>query len=467
MRTLLGLLILAACGTPPPKGPPGATPDAAVQYPVVPSDPQRPGDPAKGYDYLINGGYITCGIPKSAWDQVEGTPPASQLLPGRTGDDANLPYNYSTAMSAEGVEVVTANCLTCHAGHINGQLVVGLGAADGDFTSDQAQYIDLVGSLVSDPTEKAELQRFSDRMHALTGYAQTVTVGTNPADSLTSALMAHRDPGTLAWSATPLITLPPPIVPPVHVPAWWRMAKKNAMFYSSAGRGDHARIEMAASLLCTESVAEATTIDQAFVDVRAWIETMKAPAYPFPVDQTLAAKGQPIFEARCAQCHGTYGATGAYPNVLIPLDTIATDSLLASGTAEFAGPFVQWFASSFWGQVSRLDPQQGYVAPPLDGIWATAPYFHNGSVPTIEAVLDSSKRPRYWTRTFDSTDYDQTAVGWHFTAVDHGQAQETNASTRVKIYDTTLAGYGNGGHGFGDAMTDDERTAVLEYLKTL
>src|SRR5262249_51113787 len=155
--------------------------------------------------------------------------------------------------------------------------------------------------------------------------------------------------------------------------------------------------------------------------VRAWIETMKAPAYPFPIDATLAAKGQPIFEARCSQCHGTYGAGGSYPNVLIPLDTIATDPLLASGTAEFAGPFVQWFASSFWGQVSPLDPQQGYVAPPLDGIWATAPYFHNGSVPTIDAVLDSSKRPKYWTRTFDSTDYDQTAVGWHFTTVDHGQ----------------------------------------------
>src|SRR5256885_8025425 len=58
----------------------------------------------------------------------------------------------------------------------------------------------------------------------------------------------------------------------------------------------------------------------------------------------------------------------------------------------------------------RSDPQPGYIAPPLDGIWATAPFFHNGSVPTLEGVLDSTKRPAKWTRSFVSTDYDQAAV---------------------------------------------------------
>ena len=36
--------------------------------------------------------------------------------------------------------------------------------------------------------------------------------------------------------------------------------------------------------------------------------------------------------------------------------------------------------------------------PPLDGVWATAPYLHNGSVPTLEAVLKSSDRPALWQR---------------------------------------------------------------------
>ena len=112
-----------------------------------------------------------------------------------------------------------------------------------------------------------------------------------------------------------------------------------------------------------------------------------------------------------------------------------------------------WFAASFWGQTSRLDPQLGYIAPPLDGVWATAPYLHDGSVPTIAALLDSSTRPMYWTRSHVSTDYDPAAIGWKFTVVDHGQAAETNAQTRAKLYDTTLPGYGNAGHTFGDTLS--------------
>ncbi len=463
MRTLAIASLLAACGSQPTK----ITIDAGgTDYPTVPADPQRAGDAAKGYDYLINGGYITCGIPKTTFDSVFGAPAAADLLPGRTGDDANLPYYYSTATSSEGVEVVSANCLSCHAGHINGQLVVGLGASDGDFTASQATDVDLAVMLVTDPTAKLEVERFAARVDAIAPYTQTLTVGVNPADNLTAVLMSHRDPATLAWSDTAMIDLPPPIVVPVDVPPWWRMSKKHAMFYTAAGRGDHARIEMAASLLCTDSVAEATTIDTAFTDVRAWIETLAPPAWPFAVDSALAAQGQTVFEANCASCHGTYGANAQYPNFVIPTAIVGTDPALATGASQYADRFVAWFAASFWGEVSNLDPQPGYIAPPLDGIWATAPFFHNGSVPTIEGVLDSTKRPKFWTRSFVSTDYDQTAVGWMFTAVDHGQATEPTA-TRSKLYDTTQPGYSNAGHTFGDTLSDTDRTALIEYLKTL
>lgn len=459
VRIVLCVVLVAACGTELP-GPPDVS-----GYPELPSDPQRPGDPAKGYDYLVNGGYITCGIPRSAYDRVFGG--SDPGIPGRTGANANLPYSYSAATSAEGVPVVSANCLTCHAGSINGQLVVGLGAADGDFTSDQSQYIDAAGSLITDPTELAEYNRFKGRIHAVAPYVKTLTIGPNSADSLTAALMAHRDPATLAWSDTPMLDAPM-MVAPVDVPPWWRMKKKHVMFYTAAGRGDHARIMMAASLLCTDSVAEAQTIDASFVDVRAWIETLSAPAWPFALDQALAARGKPVFDATCSRCHGTYGDAPTYPNLAIPVDVVGTDPMLATGTAEFSPDFIQWFADSFWGETSSLAPEKAYVAPPLDGIWATAPFLHNGSVPTLEALLDTSKRPKYWVRTtYDSTDYDQTAVGWNYTAITHGQADEPTESARVKIYDTTLMGYGNTGHPYGDALSADDRRAVIEYLKTL
>jgi mono/diheme cytochrome c family protein len=464
VRTLALLVVVAACHD---QSSSVSDATAQVTYPSVPADPQRAGDPAKGYDYLVNGGYITCGLPKPLYDSVFGSAAASDQIPGRTGDQATLPYNYSAATSSEGVRIVSANCLTCHASRINGQLVVGLGAADGNFTGNQATQINAACGLVSDPTELAECKRFAGRMNAIAPYTQTLVTGVNPADNLTAVLMAHRDPVTLAWSDTAMLDLPPAQVVPVDVPPWWGMAKKSAMFYSAAGRGDHARIMMSASLLCTDSVEEAQAIDAAFVDVRAWIETLAPPAWPFPIDQSLVAHGKTVFEATCSRCHGTYGTGGVYSSELVPSGIVQTDPLLATGASQFGAQFIQWFATSFWGQTSRLDPQPGYIAPPLDGVWATAPYLHNGSVPTIAALLDSSKRPTYWTRSYVSTDYDQTAIGWIAVPVDHGQATETNPQARVKIYDTTLPGYSNEGHTFGDALGAADRAAVLEYLKTL
>ena len=100
--------------------------------------------------------------------------------------------------------------------------------------------------------------------------------------------------------------------------------EEDSMFYSAAGRGDHARIMMAASLLCTDTVEEAQRIDDAFVDVRAWIGTLSPPAWPYAVDRDLAAKGQTVFEATCSRCHGTYGDGGVYPNEVVPLGDVGT-----------------------------------------------------------------------------------------------------------------------------------------------
>ena len=119
-----------------------------------------------------------------------------------------------------------------------------------------------------------------------------------------------------------------------------------------------------------------------------------------------------------------------------------------------------WFNGSFYGERSRLEPGDGYVAPPLDGVWATAPYFHNGSVPSLAAVLDSSRRAARTAIVRGSDDYDLDVVGWRTPPVEPG-ADET------RVYDAARPGHGNGGHSFGDALSAAERAAVLEYLKTL
>ncbi len=476
--------LAAACGsksTAPgatPSGDGGAAADAAPadaappSYPVVtlPAEPQRAGDPKKGYQALVNAPYVPCGIPRSAYDRVFSAAPADSRLPDRDPASAALPYNFTAYTTKEGVALVTSNCLSCHAGRLQGKLVVGLGDAAGDFTSpvaQQKQIFEAVGLLLTDPKEIAEWQKWKERVTVVAPYNHLDTRGPNPADAFTATLFAHHDRKTLAWLTQPALPVPPPQDLPVDVPPWWRMAKKNTMFYVSAGRGDHARHMMTASILCISSVAEAEAIDAWFGDVRAYIASLAPPKYPFPIDQAKAARGKTVFDATCSRCHGTHGAGGSYPNRLISLPEIGTDGLLASGTAQFAGPFVEWHNQSFFGQTARLEPQQGYVAPPLDGIWATAPFLHNGSVPTIAALLDSTKRPRYWTRTFDSSDLDQVGIGWNFTVVDHGKDGESDGKKKAELYDTTRPGYGNAGHTFGDRLGDEDRASVLEYLKTL
>lgn len=450
---------------------PEAGADAETEsYPVVVlgAEPQRTGDPAKGYTALVNEAYVPCGIPYSAYSQVFGAAPEADRVAGRTGRNTTLPYNFTAMKTKDGVELVTSNCLTCHAGRINGKLVVGLGAADGDFTNDTARNAGLVGVLLTDPKERAEWMKWKERVETVAPYSILSTRGPNPADGFTAVLFAHHDPKTMAWSSTPLMEVPPPQDVPVDVPPWWRMKKKTSMFYVGGGRGDHARIMMTASILCTSSVEESKAIDAYFTDIRSWITSLDAPAYPFPIDRAVADRGRVVFDSTCSRCHGTYGAGGTYPNRVVATREIGTDPVLASGAAQFAAPFVDWYKKSFFGELSRLEPQDGYVAPPLDGIWATAPFLHNGSVPTIAALLDSTTRPTYWTRNFDdSTAYDPASLGWIVQVIDHGKAAEPDDTKKKALYDTTRIGYANAGHTYGDALTASDRAAVIEYLKTL
>lgn len=433
----------------------------------VPEAPQRPGDPRAGYAALVNEAYVTCGVPYAAYAKTADPPKPSELLPGRTGRNAELPYLQTAYVAKNGVELVTSNCLACHAAFFNNELVIGLGNESLDFTEDPTLRVESLGAYVSGEAATAAWRKWADRIAAIAPYLITDTVGVNPAPNLTLALIAHRDPKTLAWSPVPLLEPPPKKPLPVSVPPWWRMGKKHALFYHTAGRGDHARMMMMESLVCSDTLEEAKAIDAYFPDIRAYIASLQPPAYPFPIDGERAARGRGVFEEHCARCHGTYGEPWSYPNLVIALDAVGTDPEYALQATRGAGPYAEWFNQSFYGERAQAAPAPGYIAPPLDGIWATAPYLHNGSVPTIEGLLDSSKRPSFWRRTSDPSDYDQSTLGWRYTALAYGKEGAADENERKQIYDTILFGYSNRGHTYGDALREEDRRALLEYLKTL
>ena len=432
---------------------------------TLPAYEQRTGDPQMGYDYLINGDYVSSGIPYNVFITAYGEDDANEL--NRTGDNAVINYGYTAVDAPNGVRVVAPQCLQCHAGKINGEFMVGLGNTASNYMEDQSEILPLADAAVqflygSDSPEWEAYEPFSTAVAATGPRLIVENKGPNPADKIAAVLAAHRDPISLEWQETPAVPIPDEVVP-TDVPPWWVLKKKNVMFYAGIGRGDFSRIMMASSLLTMKDSTKAREVDSHFGDVLAYINSLEAPAYPFDVDQALVAEGEALFKTHCADCHGTYGANETYPNLLVEIDVIQTDRTLSDVyQSEQFTYFRDWINEGWFGQgpyAAEILAEGGYVAPPLDGIWATPPYLHNGSVPTLDDLLNSSQRPTYWSRTFQSTDYDQEKVGWNYTA----ESEKVDENT----YDTTIPGYRNTGHAFGDVLNDEQRKALIEYLKTI
>jgi mono/diheme cytochrome c family protein len=462
---------------------------------ALPAEPQDPGDPVRGREILLAGDYMTCGIPYKAYAVAPeliaggfGGRSEAPRLAERPGHNATLPYYLSAFVAPEGAEVVNGNCLMCHGGSFDGQLVIGLGNATADFTAGAGGGLTgvpltdaFLDSLGLDDVERAQLRKMTQRGAVLGPKTMMRTVGMNPAELFAVILMVHHDRETLAWSdteVTPYVILDHDGTPiedgrlTSDPPPWWRVHKKNALFYNGMARGDHRGTMALATSVCVDDVARAKVVDGMFKDIQAYVASLRAPVYPRAIDPALAARGRAVFERDCAPCHGTYAARDedeTYPNLLVPLDVIGTDPVVAEAGVVHAPQLVTWYNQSFYGGITRMEPNDpfpGYMPPPLDGIWATAPFLHNGSVPTVALVLDSGARPRFWRRTdLDSSHFDEEALGWPWEAVDDPAAVPEDE--RSLVYDTTQWSQSNAGHPFGDHLTARERRAVIEYLKTL
>ena len=429
----------------------------------IPASPQRSGDVAEGYRYLTTGDYIKSGIPYRYFQLGVGRSTTNYLQ--RDSPNATISHEYTAVKAPNGETVVAPNCLECHAQVFDNKLYIGLGNSMVDFSDRRklsVQNARMAEAFLQkgDPKKYEAAAPFLTALKAISGQLYTEVRGVNAADRLAALLVAHRDPQTLRWSADPVIDVSGALIP-TDTPPWWLLKKKHAMFYNGFGRGDFGRFLMASNLLTVSDSSEAREVDSRINDVLAYIYSLEPPKYPHPINKALARQGGVLFVQNCSKCHGHYGGSDDYPNLLIPESMIGTDSLLY--TNNFQSPqFIEWFNKSWFAQgdhPARLDPFDGYIAPPLDGIWITAPYLHNGSVPTLEAVLNSRVRPVYWSRDFDRPEYDYARVGWVYT--------EEKGPRGTAVYNTTLPGYGNYGHVYGDKFSERERKAVIEYLKTL
>lgn len=232
------------------------------------------------------------------------------------------------------------------------------------------------------------------------------------------------------------------------------------------------------------------------------LQRLRPPSWPAsilgPINKDLSARGRGLFDTHCAGCHGIKVDQTVQPVewrvTEIPVEKIGTSpntavnfvehsysgAKLGKGTLHAADalalvtekvkenryaalgltPEQQAAADGFGRKNIVVGDKSVYKARPLVGIWATPPYLHNGSVPTLRDLL-SIDRPASF--VVGTREYDPENVGY-----------STKAFPGNQVFDTSTPGNSNLGHWFandarpgtiGPALTVSDRMALIEYLK--
>lgn len=245
-------------------------------------------------------------------------------------------------------------------------------------------------------------------------------------------------------------------------PSLWNQKPREGMHLHWDGDNDSVD-ERNLSAALGAGVTPVTVDHEGITRVRDWIWTLPPPAYPYPIDAGLSARGAPLYAQHCAECHADArfrdGVTsGSRVGSVVPIAAIGTDRhRLDSYTSTFAANQAALYPESKY-RFTHFRKTNGYANHPLDGIWLRAPYLHNGSVPTLRDLLDPPEQRR--TVFYRGNDvFDQQKVGF----VVDVPAEGGQTFTR---YDTAVPGNGNGGHVYGTTLPDADKQAIVEYMKT-
>jgi hypothetical protein len=306
-----------------------------------------------------------------------------------------------------------------------------------------------------------------------------------------------------------------PTTAPVSYPALWDTPHMDWVLYNASIREPLARNVIEAlgvqapidpQTMLTDKVVHGVLMDNV-VAIHRSLTKLESPRWPEDllgrVDLDKARQGEAIYRQNCAGCHslidrgthmpisgsGAPGSTGITVTT-VPLDQVKTDPRQATNFAArmitlekinvpksipymdaaktVAGGVVeQWKNQSPANAQTENEVDKGrpnefrgilaYRARPLNGTWATAPYLHNGSVPSLyDLLLPAAQRPKIF------------FVGsWEFDPV-HVGVESGSPFAGAFTFDTRLPGNANTGHEYGTTtLTEPERMALIEFLKTL
>lgn len=344
------------------------------------------------------------------------------------------------------------NCFTCHAGKVAGIPMPGLGNSH------------IALQTLSEDISRLRRQRGQNvwanvvsSLYAPLGASN----GTTNAQIFSVLLVALRDD---QLNRTRPARMPSVLHADLDAPPLWNTHKKKRLYIDGFVEKTP-RVLMQFVLVAENDGALVRSWEPDFEDILAYIESLRPPKYPWEIRAPLAKKGREIFRDHCASCHGNYGALSHYPEKRVPIEEVGTDRRRLDGVPV---SHRQFFARGWMGESGRrkvVERPDGYVAPPLDGVWASAPYLHNGSIPTLWHLLHTTKRPALWRRSVDG--YDRAKVGLEVETFSSYPDDVRSPAGRREFFDTRLPGKSNAGHEFPESLTEEDKSALLEYLKSL
>ena len=370
----------------------------------------------------------------------------------------------------------TVNCLVCHTAEIDGVAYLGAGTK----TFDDLWLGEALKTLTSErwrsvlPGAPADRALVADANRILTSHHH------EKIDSLTRARST-----AFAASHVELYMRPNGAMPDVgdvgrgdtKTPPLWHTAAKLSSGRWYADGSFHGRFPLMASSMELEKDRSFDALVESVIptiksEFESVIRHLRPPPYPYEVDATLAARGKELFYSRemgCARCHGVYDGRGNVEWPAVHKD-VGTDR---SRLDVVSDKFIDAFRHSPLASEGALVKSRGYAATPLTGVWANYPYLHNGSVPTLYHLLGPvSERPAIF-HVMAAGRFDRTRVG-QVLYVDpaHGRLGEALLLRRFgddrDWFNTARPGSGNGGHDVWLRIrTDENRRALIEYLKTL
>jgi len=388
---------------------------------------------------------------------------------------AGLPIGfvlYDTKASA--TRFLMTNCSACHTGEINGQPINGLGSRNIRIHAFNSAVMHIAKRDDFTPRQMLPLAAVAAKRNHIPWGWRSRYVSKKAIGQLKTLSAAYVEldagPGRSAVLEFTKAVHKQKVEPPygfIRIRPVWTYRKRNSFGIDGLMTGD-----LGAALAAVEfnkGMPAKYIVDHPhqWASLYEYVKTIAPPRYPGSINSELANQGGQVYETVCARCHGSY-APGAepYKEKLIPVSLIGTDSdRLRSITPALISATNQ----SIFGKHVRLEKTEGYVAPPLDGIWCRGPYLHNGSVPTLaDLLLPAAQRPISFFVGGD-TAYDLRRLGVAYTddLAPDGSRRGGRASARQFEFNTRDPANSNEGHEFSNKLSAEDSLALLEYLKTL